>query len=129
MRVLAQALSRVTSNFLHGAMSSAASSSAGSAERPATVSGSFSSAEQPGTPILSAEQPATPSYSKILSIRDVQRWLTKEPIASSNSADAQRIRESYGSTHTHKQNPYSKQAVQHCRPVCRGCDTHKQQPL
>ena len=64
-----------------------------SAERPATVSGSFSSAEQPGTPILSAEQPATPSYSKILSIRDVQRWLTKEPIASSNSADAQRIRE------------------------------------
>ena len=39
------------------------------------------------------EQPATPSHLKILSIRDVQRWLAEEPIASCSSADMQRIRE------------------------------------
>ena len=64
-------------------MSSAASSSSGRAEQPATVSSSSSS----------AEKPATPSHWKIVSIRDVQRWLAEEPIASCSSADAQRIRE------------------------------------
>ena len=39
------------------------------------------------------ERPATPSFSKILSIRDVQRWLAEEPIESGSSADMQRIRE------------------------------------
>ena len=51
-------------------MSSAASSSAGSAERP-----------------------VRPCHLKISSIRDVQSWLAEEPIASSSSADVQRIRE------------------------------------
>ena len=74
-------------------MSSAASSSSGRAERPATVFGSSSSAEQPATSLPSGEQPATPSYSKILSIRDVQHWLAEEPIVSCSSAGAQRIRE------------------------------------
>ena len=35
----------------------------------------------------------TPSHLKILSIRDVQRWLDLEPIASLRSAEVQRIRE------------------------------------
>jgi hypothetical protein len=78
---------------MHRFMSSAASSSSGRAEWPATVSGSFSSAEQPAISLRSAEQPATPSHLKISSIRDVQRWLAEEPIASCSSADAQRIRE------------------------------------
>ena len=76
-----------SSSFPHGAMqrfmSAAASSSSGRAGWPATVPGSSSS----------AEQHVTPSYSKILSIRDVQRWLADEPIASCSSADAQRIRQ------------------------------------
>ena len=80
-------------NFPDGAMkrflSSAAPSSSGRAEPPS----SSSSAEQPATSLRSAEQPATPSHLKILSIRDVQRWLAEEPIASCSSADAQRIRE------------------------------------
>ena len=70
-------------------LSSADPSSSGRAEPPS----SSSSAEQPATSLHSAEQPATPSHLKILSIRDVQRWLAKEPIASCSSADMQRIRE------------------------------------
>ena len=41
----------------------------------------------------SAEPPATPCHLKILSIRDVQRWLAEERIASCSSAAMQRIRE------------------------------------
>ena len=71
-----------------------ASSSSDRAERPASVaSGSASSAEQPATLPPSAAQPGTPSYSKTLSIRDVQCWLAEEPIVSCNSAGAQRVRE------------------------------------
>ncbi len=71
-----------------------ASTSSDSAERPASVaSGSASSAEQPATLPPSAAQPGTPSYSKTLSIRDVQCWLAEEPIVSCNSAGAQRVRE------------------------------------
>ena len=81
---------------MHRFMSSAASSSSGRAERRATVSSSSSSAEQPAISLRSAERPATPSHLKILSIRDVQRWLAEEPIASCSSADAQRIREAVG---------------------------------
>ena len=83
-----------SSSFPHGAMhrfmSSVASSSSGRAERPATVPGSSSSAEQPATSFPSA---ATSSYLKILSIRDVQRWLAEGPIVSCSSADVERIRE------------------------------------
>ena len=74
-------------------VSSAASSSSGSAARPANVSARSSSAEQSATSLRSAEQPATPSQLKIFSIRDVQRWLAEESIASCSSADLQRIRE------------------------------------
>ena len=79
---------------MHRFLSTAASSSSGgaalrSAEQPA----SLRSAEQPATSLRSAEQPATPSHLQILSIRDVQRWLAEEPIASCSSADMQRIRE------------------------------------
>ena len=74
-------------------MSSAASSSSGSAERSANVSARSSSAEQSATSLRSAEQPATPSQLKIFSIRDVQRWLAEESIASCSSAELQRIRE------------------------------------
>ena len=73
-------------------MSSAASSSSARAE-PATMSSSFSSAEQPTTSLGSAEQPGTRCQLKLSSIRDVQRWLAMEPIASCSSADMQRIRE------------------------------------
>ena len=61
-------------------MSSAASSSSARAE-PATTS------------LGSAEQPGTRCQLKLSSIRDVQRWLAIEPIASCSSADMQRIRE------------------------------------
>ena len=61
-------------------MSSAASSSSARAE-PATTS------------LGSAEQPGTRCQLKLSSIRDVQRWLAMEPIASCSSADMQRIRE------------------------------------
>ena len=74
-------------------MASAASSSSGRAEQSAAASSSCSSAEQPATSLRSAEQPATPPHFKIVSIRDVQRWLAKEPIASCSSADVQHIRE------------------------------------
>ena len=74
-------------------MSSAASSSSATAELPATMSSSFSSAEQPATSLCSAEQPGTRCQLKVSSIRDVQRWLAMEPIASCSSADMQRIRE------------------------------------
>ena len=80
-------------NFPDGAMkrflSSAAPSSSSRAEPPS----SSSSAEQPATSLRSAEQPATPSRLKILSIRDVQRWLAEEPIANCSGANAQRIRQ------------------------------------
>ena len=61
-------------------MSSAASSSSARAE-PATTS------------LGSAEQPGTRCQLQLSSIRDVQRWLAMEPIASCSSADMQRIRE------------------------------------
>ena len=70
---------------MHRFMSSLASSSSGRAEQPASASSS--------SLLRSAEQPATPSHLKISSIRDVQRWMAKEPIASCSTADAQRIRE------------------------------------
>ena len=44
-------------------------------------------------PLRIAEQIATPANLKILSIRDVQRWLAEESIASCTDADLQRIRE------------------------------------
>ena len=68
---------------LRSFFSSGASSSSGSASRPANVSARSSS----------AEQTATPSHVKISSMRDVQRWLAEESIASCSSADLQRIRE------------------------------------
>ena len=61
-------------------MSSAASSSSARAE-PATTS------------LGSAEQPGTRCQLKLSSIRDVQRWLAMEPIASCSSADMQCIRQ------------------------------------
>ena len=57
------------------------------------ASSSFSNAEQPTTSLGSAEQPGTRCQLKLSSIRDVQRWLAMEPIASCSSADMQRIRE------------------------------------
>jgi hypothetical protein len=78
---------------MHRFISSAASSSSGRAEQPAAASSSFSSAEQPSSSLRSAEQPATPSHFQILSIRDVQRWLHVETVASCSSADMERIRE------------------------------------
>ncbi len=79
---------------MHRPIFADASSSSNRSERPASVaSGSGSSAEQPAILPSSAAQPATPSYSKTLSIRDVQRWLGEEPIVSCNSAGAQRVRE------------------------------------
>ena len=72
------------SRFPHVAMkrfmSSAASSSSARAE-PATTS------------LGSAEQPGPRCQLKLSSIRDVQRWLAMEPIASCSSADMLRIRE------------------------------------
>ena len=70
---------------MHHFISNAASSSSGRAEQPAAAAASSSHS--------SAERPATPSHFKISSIRDVQRWVAEEPIASCSSADAQRIRE------------------------------------
>ena len=57
------------------------------------ASSSFSNAEQPTTSLGSAEQPGTRCQLKLSSIRDVERWLAIEPIASCSSADMQRIRE------------------------------------
>ena len=74
-------------------MSSAASSSSARAGPPAGVSSSVGSGEQPATSTRSAEPLATPCHLKILSIRDVQRWLAEEHAASCNSAEAHRIRE------------------------------------
>ena len=70
---------------MHRFISSVASSSFGRAGRPAAAS---SSAEQPATSLRSAEQPAIPSHLKLSSIRDVQRWLAEEPIASCSSVDS-----------------------------------------
>ena len=39
------------------------------------------------------DQPATPSQVQIISIQDVQRWLAVETVASCSSADMERIRE------------------------------------
>ena len=75
-------------------MFSAASSSSGRMEPPATVSSSSSR----------AEQPATPSNLKIGSIRDVQRWLAEYPFvmsASGRSAEVRRIREAVAVLSTH----------------------------
>ena len=74
-------------------MSSAASSSSGSAERPANVSARSSGAEESAIPFSSAEQPATSSDLKITCIRDVQRWLASEAIARYSTADLESIRE------------------------------------
>ena len=93
-------------------MSSAASSSSGSAARPATVSARSSSAEQSATSLRSAEQPATPSQLKIFSIRDVQRWLAEESIASCSSADLQRIREAVAALTSGKKEQPRKEDVQ-----------------
>ena len=62
------------------------------AERPAELLGespASSSAGQPANSFVSAEQPDF----KIASIRDVQRWLAAEHVATSSNVDAQRIRE------------------------------------
>ena len=72
--------------------------SCSSAERPATALRSFfssaaSSAQRPASATSSAEPPATPSHLKISSMRDVERWLAEEPIASCDSADMERLRE------------------------------------
>ena len=74
-------------------VSSAASSSSARARPPAAVFSSVGSAEQPATSLRSAEPPATPCRLKILSIRDVQRWLAEETIASCSSTEIQRMRE------------------------------------
>ena len=54
----------------------AVSSSSGSAEQPAIINSLAGS---------SAEQPGTPSRLKLSSIRDVQRWMAEESIASSTA--------------------------------------------
>ena len=69
-----------------------------SAERPGTALRSFfspaaSSAERPASATSSAQQPATPSQLKISSMRDVERWLAEESIASCDSVDMHDIRE------------------------------------
>ena len=63
------------------------------ADQPAAASSSCSSAEKTSTPPRSVEQPATPHHFQILSIRDVQRWLAVETVASCSSANMERIRE------------------------------------
>ena len=73
--------------------SSAASSSAGRAERPATSNdpstyrGKLRSAERPATSTAPSTQLS------ITTIHDVQRWLAEGHVGSCTSADAQRIRE------------------------------------
>ena len=68
------------------------------AERPGTALRSFfspagSSAEPPASAMSSAQQPATPCQLKISSMRDVERWLAEESIASCDSVDMHDIRE------------------------------------
>ena len=63
-----------------------------SAERPGTALRSFfspagSSAEPPASAMSSAQQPATPCQLKISSMRDVERWLAEESIASCDSEE------------------------------------------
>ena len=69
----------------------------GSAEQPAASNvgqpGPMDTAVQLATPLRNAEQPATSLRLKISSIRDVQRWLAEEHVASWRSVGAQRIRE------------------------------------
>ena len=72
---------------------SAASSSSGSAERPANVSARSSGAEESATSFRNGEQAATPSDFKISSIPDVQGWLALDPMASYSTSDLERIRE------------------------------------
>ena len=86
---------------LRSFFSSGASSSSGSASRPANVSARSSS----------AEQTATPSHLKISSMRDVQRWLAEESIASCSSADLQRIREAVAVLTSGKKEQPSKEDV------------------
>ena len=51
------------------------------------------SVEHSATPLGSAEQSAMRPHVKIVSIRDLQRWMAEEPFASCSNADAQRIRD------------------------------------
>ena len=76
---------------LRSFFSSAASSNSGGAERPAVAASTGSTAASSNCG--SAEQPGSSSHLQLSSIRDVQRWLAKEPIASCVSADTERIRE------------------------------------
>ena len=70
-----------------------AGSSSDRDERPDSVAlSSASSAERPASLSSSAAQPGSPSHSNTLSIRDVQRWMSQEPILSCNSPLAQRLR-------------------------------------
>ena len=78
---------------MEGAMKRFLSSTAASSSARAELASSSSSGEHSLTASGNAEQSATPCQLKISSIRDVQRWLAKEPIASCSSADMQRIRE------------------------------------
>ncbi|MEC9028994.1 MAG: hypothetical protein VYB74_01755, partial [Cyanobacteriota bacterium] len=79
---------------------SAASSSTGRAEQPATASTSSGRAEHRATSLRSAEPPAillqrslATKHPTISSIGDVHRWLAEEHVASCTNTDAQRIRE------------------------------------
>ena len=63
----------------------AASSSSGSAARPATIAAPSSSG--------SAERAAPSKQQSITIIHGIQRWLAEDHVASCTSADAQRIRE------------------------------------
>ena len=74
-------------------MRSAGASSSSSAERPANVPARFSGAGESAIPFSSAIQPAISSDLKITSIRDVQRWLDSEAIASYSTVDLESIRE------------------------------------
>ena len=83
-------------------MSSAASSSSGSAEQSANVSARSRGVGESAIPSSSAEQPATSSDLKIICIRDVQRWLASEAIARYSTADLESIREAAAALSTPK---------------------------
>ena len=63
------------------------------AKRPAAAASGWSGAEQPATARPNVHESATRSYSKIVSIGDVQLWLAELPIGRCGSADVRRIRE------------------------------------
>ena len=63
------------------------------AKRPAAAASDWSGAEQPATARPNVHESATRSYSKIVSIGDVQLWLAELPIGRCGSADVRRIRE------------------------------------